>query len=538
MAALGALWSSAKGALWSWLGVWSSIAVTVIVYALVRSFDTFCSPDESDAKCRSKHAVLNCTVLMAGLWVAGKPHSAVVALFPVIFLPMMGVGGHHYKLEDHYFNKVNFILLGSFLLAFAIEEVGLHHRVALKLLSMVPGDPKMVLLAMMLISAALSAFMSNTATASLMCPLASSLYEEMKELNSERQERSDSDSQSTETDSESSDKTAERTEMAALDHMFKKMVLGVAYSCTIGGVSTKTGTGTNLAFTSIYGNLTGNTIGFGYWILFGLPISATMLCITWLLLLTLGGGLGSVARFPTSALRQRYAKLGATTRQELTVAAICLLTVLGWFFRAPAWGYGYSELFPDPDAFTDATVVLAATLPLFFIPGKEGGAILQWSKIQGKMPMGLFLLIGAGSAISHAFDESGLSLKIGDQMKNAADHLPLVLFQLACMIMAALMSQATSDVAVANILLPITYGVALSMEVDPLLLMLPVGLACSLPFMLVVSTPPNAIAFQTGFITQRDLLCFGGPLTLCGLFVTFAFCFLIAFKLLDIDGGA
>eukprot|EP00435_Cladocopium_sp_Y103_P004631 s2882_g1.t1 len=314
MAALSALWSSAKGALWSWLGVLSAIAVTVIVYALVRTFDTFCSADESDASCRAKHAVLNCTVLMAGLWVAGKPHSAVVALFPVIFLPMMGVGGHHYRLDEKYFNKVNFILLGSFLLAFAIEEVGLHHRLALKVLSMVPGDPKMVLLAMMLISAALSAFMSNTATASLMCPLASSLYEEMKES------ARDSDSQGTESDSETSSEKERNTEMAALDHMFKKMVLGVAYSCTIGGVSTKTGTGTNLAFTSIYGNLTGNTIGFGYWVLFGLPISATLLCITWILLLTLGGGLGSVQRFPTHALRQRYEKLGATTRQELTVA--------------------------------------------------------------------------------------------------------------------------------------------------------------------------------------------------------------------------
>ena len=108
-------------------------------------------------------------------------------------------------------------------------------------------------------------------------------------------------------------------------------------------------------------------------------------------------------------------------------------------------------------------------------------------------------------------------------------------------------SQATSDVAVANILLPIAYGVAVSLKIDPLLLMLPMGLACSLPFMLVVSTPPNAIAFQTGFITQRDLLRFGVPLTCLGLLIMplawmkkalkimrYGSCTLIAFRVLNV----
>lgn len=527
--------SAAKSALWPWLGVLASLSVTLTVYILVRVFGTFCSTSDEAQICLEKHATLTCTVLMACLWVVGKPHSAVVALLPVILLPLMGVGGHRYGLEHQYFNKVNFILLGSFLLAFAIEEVGLHHRLALKLLSIVPGDPKMVLLAMMTISAFLSAFMSNTATASLMCPLATSLYEEMKEVGAQEPPCTESE-ESTSDDSNEMQmtRTKEPETDTRLDHLFKKIVLGVAYACTIGGVSTKTGTGTNLAFASIYGNLTGQTISFGRWILFAFPMSLTLLVVAWMLLISFGGGLGRGLHFPTHSLRQRYEKLGSITRQEMMVAALCVLTILGWFFRAPAWGHGYAELFPDPDDITDATVVMALTLPLFFLPGKEG-PILQWHKIQGKMPMGLFLLIGAGSAISAAFDKSGLSEEIGEEMKTAADHLPMVLFQLACMTMAALMSQATSDVAVANILLPITYGVALSLEVDPLLLMLPVGLACSLPFMLVVSTPPNAIAFQTGFITQRDLLCFGAPLTLCGLFVMFGFCFPIAFRVLGLD---
>eukprot|EP00913_Durusdinium_trenchii_P011612 g10906.t1 len=168
-----------KAALRSWLGVLVALAITVVISVLIRTFNLFCS-DPLDDLCSQRHATLTVTVLMACLWVVGKPHCAVVAMFPVILLPMMGVGGKKYALDNQYFNHVNFILLGNFLLAFAIEEVGLHHRLALKLLSMVPGDPKLVLLAMMCISALLSAFMSNTATASLMCPLATSLYEEIK----------------------------------------------------------------------------------------------------------------------------------------------------------------------------------------------------------------------------------------------------------------------------------------------------------------------------------------------------------------------
>ncbi|CAK8998699.1 unnamed protein product [Durusdinium trenchii] len=407
-----------KAALRSWLGVLVALAITVVISVLIRTFNLFCS-DPLDDLCSQRHATLTVTVLMACLWVVGKPHCAVVAMFPVILLPMMGVGGKKYALDNQYFNHVNFILLGSFLLAFAIEEVGLHHRLALKLLSMVPGDPKLVLLAMMCISALLSAFMSNTATASLMCPLATSLYEEIKGVPPE--EDSEEDVESTSEGSGGVVNVAKLGEEEHLKQLFKKIMLGVAYSCSIGGISTKTGTGTNLAFMGIYSNLTGQTISYGRWILVGLPISVLMILAAWMEL-TLVGGLGRKGyRFPTETLKARYEKLGKTTMPEIVVEVLCVLTVLGWFFRAPAWGPGLSDLFPDPKAFTDATVVLLCTLPLFFIPRTKvtdcGDAfdapILQWSKIQSKMPMGLFLLIGAGFAISRAFDVSGLSVEIG-----------------------------------------------------------------------------------------------------------------------------
>lgn len=529
-----------KAALRSWLGVLVALAITVVISVLIRTFNLFCS-DPLDDLCSQRHATLTVTVLMACLWVVGKPHCAVVAMFPVILLPMMGVGGKKYALDNQYFNHVNFILLGSFLLAFAIEEVGLHHRLALKLLSMVPGDPKLVLLAMMCISALLSAFMSNTATASLMCPLATSLYEEIKGVPPE--EDSEEDVESTSEGSGGVVNVAKLEEEEHLKQLFKKIMLGVAYSCSIGGISTKTGTGTNLAFMGIYSNLTGQTISYGRWILVGLPISVLMILAAWMEL-TLVGGLGRKGyRFPTETLKARYEKLGKTTMPEIVVEVLCVLTVLGWFFRAPAWGPGLSDLFPDPKAFTDATVVLLCTLPLFFIPRTKvtdcGDAfdapILQWSKIQSKMPMGLFLLIGAGFAISRAFDVSGLSVEIGLELKTAAEHLWFPFFQMVCVLMAACLSQTTSDVAVANILLPITFGVAKSMEIDPLLLMLPVGLACSLPFTLVVSTPPNAIAFQTGLITQKDLLGFGLPLTILGMLILYAGCSLIGFQALGVQ---
>eukprot|EP00913_Durusdinium_trenchii_P011613 g10907.t1 len=251
-------------------------------------------------------------------------------------------------------------------------------------------------------------------------------------------------------------------------------MLGVAYSCSIGGISTKTGTGTNLAFMGIYSNLTGQTISYGRWtgILVGLPISVWMILAAWMEL-TLVGGLGRKGyRFPTETLKARYEKLGKTTMPEIVVEVLCVLTVLGWFFRAPAWGPGLSDLFPD---WVSRSAVSAAAM--------------------------------------------SVETCVPPLRKTAAEHLWFPFFQMVCVLMAACLSQTTSDVAVANILLPITFGVAKSMEIDPLLLMLPVGLACSLPFTLVVSTPPNAIAFQTGLITQKDLLGFGLPLTILGMLI-------------------
>ena len=188
---------------------------------------------------------------------------------------------------------------------------------------------------------------------------------------------------------------------ARLQQYFKKVALGIAYACSIGGVSTKTGTGTNLAFSAVYGasfhdlrslfpgpcrlgNLTGKVISYGRWVIFGLPASVLMLLSAWALL-TLGGLGRPGYRFPTEAFQQRYAKLGRIRRDEVFVAALCALVVLGWLFRAPAWGHGYAELLPEPEAFTDATVVLAVTLPLFLLPNSKDGnhAILVWSRWPG-----------------------------------------------------------------------------------------------------------------------------------------------------------
>mmetsp|Transcript_141416 Transcript_141416/g.368284 ORF Transcript_141416/g.368284 Transcript_141416/m.368284 type:complete len:547 (+) Transcript_141416:59-1699(+) len=519
-------------------GILVAFASSMGMWILLRATGALCGQEPKG--CSDKHATAAVTFLMASLWIAGTPHSAVVSVLPIVILPLLGVGGKPIDLANQYFNATNFVLFGSFLLATAIQEVGLHRRVALRLLSSISGDPKVVLLAFMMITAALSAFMSNTATAALMCPMAVSLFDELRyDGESPDQQQCDVEQSTEGSECRSVQDTSCNTDN--LRKFFKRLLVGLPYACSIGGISTLTGTGTNLVFAQLYSELTGHTISYSSYLVVGSPICLVQLVLCWAWLCFANGGLGLPRgyRIPTASLKQRYLELGRVSSSEVVVGGLCLLTVVGWIFRAPGWCSGFASWFPNPAAIDDAVVVMTASLTLFFIPmrqastnGQANCTILEWSKVEHKLPLGLFLLIGAGAVLSCAFQETGLSSSIGQALISGLGGMSLFPVALICSICAAALSQVTSDVAVANILLPIVHGLAQSLKVDPMALMLPTALSCSLPYMLIISTPANAIAFQTGFITQADLIKNGFPMVLQGLAILLAVCFSFGFQVL------
>uniref|UniRef100_A0A6T0WVE4 Citrate transporter-like domain-containing protein n=1 Tax=Alexandrium monilatum TaxID=311494 RepID=A0A6T0WVE4_9DINO len=458
------------------------------------------------------------TVLMLCLWLSGEPDMAVVSLLPVALFPPLGVVGSK-VVAGMYFSDVVFLLLGSYLLSIALQEVDGHTRLALKFISALPGDPRVVLAGFMAISAMLSMFMSNTATASVMCPLAASFASAMREAQEGGQQCID-------------EAEAPRSDDEPLERYLRRVMLGIAYSCSIGGAATITGTGTNVAFSRVYHELQSSSVSWCSWVLLGLPLTVTMLVVCWCQLTLACGGLGLPRgyRIPMSHLRKRYEELPRVTRAQATVYAAFVMTMLGWMFREPGFMPGWADLLPDPEMVSDGTLVMTTGMALFFAPAHgEGSAegrttILHWSRVRDQLPMGLLFLIGGGSAISLAFKESGLSASLSSTLSSFEGCPDVVVVLIVCSV-AAGMSQMVSDVATALVLLPIAHSFAVSLNKSPLTTMIPVTFSCSLPFTLPISTPPNAIAYQVGALRQAEMVRIGLPMVFLGLGVVLAMCF-------------
>lgn len=500
-----------------------------------------------------QRAVVSATALMAGMWVTGVVHLGVVALLPVVLYPLLGVASGK-DVARQYFSNTVFVLVGSVLLSLALESTAVHKRVALKLLSITPSSPRAFLASFMLVSALLSAVMSNTATCSIACPMAVAVYEELVAV--ERKARQgelppagaappgavpcDLHGESTaraagvarDLEQGSALPLSEGELADALRPFFGRVLTAVAYSCTIGGISTKTGTGTNLAFAAAYESLVGEGVSCARWLAVGLPVSILLLCFCWAWLSFAFGGtqLPRGYAIPTQSLAETYASMGRASRDQVVVLCAVALTVVLWIGEPAKWA-------PGLEGTTDATVVMATSLLLFFVPSSEfqGGAILDWKRIAAKIPFDLFLLVGVGGVISSAFVASGLTVRMGNAMAGLSG-MPAPLVALIVMGVAAFSSTFMSDVATANILLPIVYALATRLHLDPLVLMLPVTLACSMAFVLPISTPPNAIALASGFVGARDFMKHGGFLVVAGLLVIEGVCFTFGLRAVGAEG--
>mmetsp|Transcript_84032 Transcript_84032/g.238376 ORF Transcript_84032/g.238376 Transcript_84032/m.238376 type:complete len:612 (-) Transcript_84032:109-1944(-) len=511
-----------------------------------------------DARGPQQRATLFTTVLMASLWISQPAHMTVVSLFPVVLFPLLGVAPSG-DVASKYFSNTVFLLMGTCLLAIALEQCNGHKRVALRLLSSISSDPRVVLGGFMSVSALISMLLSNTATAAMMIPAATAIYDEVTEAHKsskstgpgapgattignatlrlpvgvEEEPLSPSSYNSQGVDlrdnfapgggtngAEPDGKPGEAPVVPTAQSLrgyFCRIALGVAYSCSIGGLASKTGTGPNIVFSSQYKVLVGGSVDYGRWLVLGVPVSLLLLAACWALLVFGFGGLGLPPGYmvPTAVLRDNYAKMGRATRSQKVVACAFAATVLGWLLRAPDWlPRGWASLMPGGDMISDATVVMAVAVLLFFVPCEGGerdaaaATILDWRRIGAQVPFDILILVGAGGAISHAFKVSGLTQSIGASLQGLRGVHTFFIVLLINSV-AACLSQITSDAATATILLPIAKSIADSTQVDPLVVMMCLTLSCSLPFLLPVSTPPNAIALRSGFVEPRDFIQFG-----------------------------
>ena len=444
-------------------------------------------------------ATAGVVVWMAWWWVTEAVPLAVTALLPLVLLPLWKVQPAAQVAPSYASNSI-FLFLGGFLLALAVERSGLHRRIALRILWALGDRPHHVVLGFLAASAALSMWLSNTATTMMLLPIALSVLARAEEpsagLSSEQAEAPSGD----------------RGQLAPA------LLLAVAYGASLGGIATKVGTPPNVAFLAFYQQRwpQGPEISFPGWMLMALPITLLLGGATWWLLTrgvfrvsrqSLWGGRAVVAGF--------YRQLGPMTADEKWAGLLFLATAALWVLREPVRGWGWAPALglghgsaPGNTAWvSDATVAMLMGVLGFCVPSCQPGRkrLLQWSDTR-ELPWGVLLLFGGGLALASAMRTTGLAQLLGHQVAAVLPHRwPTLSVALLTTGMTAL-TELTSNLASVQMWLPILAETAEDLAIDPRWLLIPVTLAASCAFMLPVATPPNAIVYGSQRVSLRQMM--------------------------------
>ena len=415
-------------------------------------------------------------------WVTEAVPLAVTALLPFVVFPLTGVMPAD-DTASSYFNSVVFLFLGGFMMAIALERFELHHRIAATVLRMFGRRQDHLLLGVMLATAFISMWMSNTAVALLMMPVALALGKGASSSPGE-------------------------------NRLATALVLGVVYASSIGGIGTPLGSPPNLVLLQVLSiSFPGETaIGFLQWMAFCIPLMLALLLACWLLLRM--RCLGSAACGLLELVPVAGTEHKGLDRDQWLVGGVFSLSALLWLTRAPMqFGAvrfeGWGGLFVDASGRSmadDGMVAMLAVLLLFVIPAsaRHGSTLLRWEDAQ-RVPWGIVLLFGGGFALAEGVIGSGLSQWCGDNMLGLA-LLPPLLIVVVIYVVTTALGELASNTAIAQILLPVAAGLAISAGISPLLLMMPVTLGASLDFVLPSATPPNAIGLATGHINVGMLV--------------------------------
>ena len=411
-------------------------------------------------------------LLMALLWLTEAVPMGMTALIPLVAFPLAGINTME-KTAAPYANSAVFLFMGGFLVAATFERWGLHRRMAFFALRTVGTEPRRIVFAVILVTAFLSMWISNTATTLMMTPIAVAVVGGLgKEA-----------------------RTAEAT------------LLGVAYAASLGGIGTPIGTPTNLIFLGAARELFPNavTVTFAQWMLFGVAYLIVLVPVCWLIVVI-------TARVPKGAaipLEQLgIEKPGAMSRGEKTALLLCVATALLWIFRADislgaSMLPGWAGIFRSGKMINDATVAIAMALLAFLLPVSKDQRLLGWDEFK-RIPWDVLILFGGGFALADALESSGFSKWAGARLSFVGQWHPVLMILVIC-IVVTLLSEVASNVATATAMMPIAAALSTSIGVHPYFLMLPAVLAASSGFMLPVATAPNTIVYATGFIRVKAM---------------------------------
>ncbi|MFA5496381.1 MAG: DASS family sodium-coupled anion symporter [Porticoccaceae bacterium] len=438
-----------------------------------------------DTVAASAWLTLGLLLLMAIWWATEAIPMPVTSLLPIVLVPILGLGTIE-SATSPYANHVIFLFMGGFLLGLAMQRWQLHRRIALLTLLAVGDKPSHQIGGFMAATAFIGMWVSNTATAIMMLPIALSVI-------TLQEDDSDSDS-------------GAETQRAR-QRFATALMLSIAYAASIGGISTLISSPPNAMLAAYLQEAHGIEVSFVQWMKIGLPVTLGMLVFTWWWLTR--GGFAFKAVDSRALLHRELQALGPLSRAEKTVAVVFVCAALGWVFR-PLLNDYLPEL-------TDAGIAMIVAVSLFLIPvdWRKRTFLMDWDHAI-KLPWGILLLFGGGLSLAAVITSSGLAEWVAGSMRHQA-AMPTILLIGMVVLVINLFTEITSNTATAAAFLPLMGALAVSQGLPPELLAVPTAIVASCSFIMPVATPPNALVFGTGHIALGDMMRAGVALNIYGI---------------------
>ncbi len=407
-------------------------------------------------------------LLMAVFWITEAIPLYVTALIPVILFPLLQISTIR-QTTAPFGHPLIFLFLGGFLLAEAIQKWGLHKRIALKIIKFIGVSPKKIIAGFMLSSAFLSMWISNTATTLMMLPIGLSVISVIKS-------------------SASLTSKEQRNFSVAL-------LLSIAYSSSIGGITTLIGTPPNALMSAFMMETYKIDVGFAKWMLIGFPFTVITLPLTYILLTKVIFKLDINLNLNASIVENEIKKIGEITFEERIVEIVFFLTAIFWIFRPFLTKYIHG--------LSDSAIAIFASIVLFIIPSSKKSTILEW-KDSKNISWGILILFGGGLSLAEGIKNSGLSAWIAKAILSTG-NIPIIVMIVLLTAAIIFLTELTSNTATTAAFLPIIASIGVGMGINPLQFVVPATIAASCAFMLPVATPPNAIIFSSKEIRIKDM---------------------------------
>lgn len=415
-------------------------------------------------------------ILMAIFWITEVLPIPVVALFPMVFLPLLRIAHvsrpsmpGYFPAFSPYMHYLVVLFIGGFTIAEAMKKWRLHERIALHFVKIIGFSPKRIILSFMVATAVISMFVSNTATTAMMMPIGLAVI-------------------------------ISSGEKLGKSNFGKALMLGIAYAASIGGIGTLIGTPPNLVLAGFADTLLGKTITFRDWLLIGIPVVIVLLPITWLLLLKLNPIREVRISGSKKLIEERIKSLGKLKGGERNTLCIFIFVAGLWIFREQ-----WTSLLHLPWV-NDSVIGMIGLILFYIVPVnlRRWEFTMDW-KTNLNIPWGTLLLFGGGIALGKALAETGAAEYLAMNLVGLKT-VPTIFLLFIVILLVDFLTEITSNTATTNMMMAILCCLGAAIGKPPLLLMVGGAVAASMAFMMPIATPPNAIVYGTGYIEMRDLI--------------------------------